>query len=991
MDTLSFMRLVWPQSGLYLLAVPRQFEKDGKSITYFKHFAYTSMDQAAAAALAMATDREAPSDVFYAMATVKEDFTALSKTQRDDQGVKVRGRHNRTGNDNTAFVKAFWFDLDVKADPNAYATQEEAALALRGFCTAMSMPKPLVVSSGGGLHAYWPLTDEIDAATWIESAAILKALAASWGLKADPSRTSDVASVLRPVGTYNWKTGTARPVSVLMAGQPVQTRWMLDKISELQQRTNVQVPKQYIEPVHSLGEVPAFMQGAQVNNDEAAGGAGYIQPKASDVVKKCQQLMWQMSNPTQVVEPQWYAMIGCLRHADKGLKAIHLMSSGHPGYDQHTTNAKIMQHEGSGAGPTLCSTFEMHNPGKCDGCPFKGKIKTPLQTVRQLEEVAPPSVDIETVEGTVNVTLPPPPPPFKRVVAPGCEAGRIAIRRDDKDGAEYDEVIYDNDIYPTKLTWDEREGTFSVMVRSWLPKEGWSEFSIPTNEFYDRRLLSRRLGARGVMVDLGKVDEVVQYMVAYIRELQNHAQANVTYAQLGWRDDKNLFVLPDRVVTAQGVQRIETSPNVSNALNWVDQRGSLEEWKKIVAIYERPGLEGLQFGFGVGFAAPIFKFTNFSGAIVSIVGKRGTGKSTAALCANSVWGHQKLGWMSMEHDTWRAFYGKIGTMNNLPVTYDEITNLDPEKLSDLAYAITQGQGRQRLQANGQAQENYGNWQTMMLTTSNASLHSRLAMAKADSSAEASRIFEYNVPQSKISLEEAHPHFDRLNDHFGVAAEPYVQALVTRREEVRARVKHWMTAVAKASETGSSERFWVGVPAAILAGFEISNSIGLTKVDIDRLFKFSVSQINAMRGVVVETVRTAESMVSDYLNSNMKSMLSLSSEPSGKTMATVTIAPSSDRLRIRLERHTGNLYLDRAGFRKFCSEQNMDPRQVESDLRTSGVLLRTDAKPVLGRGTVFATTQTWCWLLNFNHPALAGAALEVVQKHESVDGEQENVG
>jgi hypothetical protein len=198
----------------------------------------------------------------------------------------------------------------------------------------------------------------------------------------------------------------------------------------------------------------------------------------------------------------------------------------------------------------------------------------------------------------------------------------------------------------------------------------------------------------------------------------------------------------------------------------------------------------------------------------------------------------------------------------------------------------------------------------------------------------------------------------------------------------------MTAVATASETGSSERFWVGVPAAILAGFELANSIGLTNVNIDRMFKFAVAQINNMRGVVVETVRTAESMVSDYLNSNMKSMLAVSSEQQGKTNALITIEPSSDRLRIRLERHTGNLFLDRADFRRFCSTQNMDPRQVESDLKASGVLLRTDAKPVLGRGTRYATTQTWCWLLDFNNAALAGAALEVVSKgEESVDKEQ----
>jgi hypothetical protein len=144
-------------------------------------------------------------------------------------------------------------------------------------------------------------------------------------------------------------------------------------------------------------------------------------------------------------------------------------------------------------------------------------------------------------------------------------------------------------------------------------------------------------------------------------------------------------------------------------------------------------------------------------------------------------------------------------------------------------------------------------------------------------------------------------------------------------------------------------------------------------------------------VVVETVRTAESMVSDYLNRNMKSMLSVSSEPNGKTAALITIAPSSDRLCVRLERHTGKLYLDRADFRRFCSQQNIDPRQVEADLKACGALLRTDAKPVLGKGTIYATTQTWCWLLDFNNAALAGTALEVVSKAEQGETDQERVG
>lgn len=984
MDTLNFLRRLWPETGLYLLAVPSSFQSNGKDVQYYRHLPYTSIDEAAIAAQAMAYDRDAPTNVFFALATVVNDYTKMNKAQRDEQGVKVRGMGN------TSQVMAFWLDIDVKADINCYATQAEAIKALGGFCKALGLPKPMVVSSGGGVHAYWPLSDPVDAPTWVDHAAILKALTDSWGLRADPSRTADVASILRPVGTANWKTGEPRPVKVLMDCDVINTQFMLTKLQTLQAETKVKVPQRYEPPVSLLGAAPAYMQGSADVNVVAAAGAGLAQPKASDVVKRCQQLLWQMQHPTQVTEPQWYGMIGCLRHADGGVKAIHKMSQLHPSYDQYGTNAKIAQHESTGSGPTLCTSFENHRPGGCEGCPLRGKIKTPLQSIRELEAMPAPTVEVETVDGPQAVTLPPPPPPFKRVVAPGCDAGRIAIRMDDEDGAAFDEVIYENDIYPTKLTFDEREQSFAVTVRSWIPIEGWSEFNIPTGEFYDRRLLSKRLGARGVMVDVGQVDKVVQYMVAYIRELQRHAASNVVYAQLGWRDDKNLFVLPDRVITPQGVQKIEPSQNIVNSLSWLEPKGSLESWKKIVAVYEREGCEGLQFGFGVGFAAPLFKFTNFSGAIVSIVGKRGTGKSSAALCANSIWGHKKMGWMSLEHDTMRAFYGKIGALNNLPVTYDEITNLDPEKLSDLTYSVTLGQGRQRLQSNGQAQENYGNWATMMLTTSNASLHSRLAMAKADSSAEASRIFEYHVPAGTIPKAEADNLFDGLNDHFGLAAEPYVQALVTQREQVRERIKHWIREVDRLAGTGSSERFWSAVPAAVLAAFEVTNQIGLTNVDIKRILKFAVLQIATMRGEVVETVRTAESMISDYLNSNLKSMLALNSDAVGKTSAQVTIEPSSEKLRIRLERHNGKLYLDRADFRHFCSTQNIDPRQVETDLRASKCLIRTDAKPVLGKGTIYSTTQTWCWLLDFNSPVLSGVAMEIVQAAEEQHPQEEAV-
>jgi hypothetical protein len=77
-----------------------------------------------------------------------------------------------------------------------------------------------VVVSGNGLHVYWPLSEAIDPETWLETAKRLKRMCEVAGLYADPSRTADVASILRPVGTMNRKDASMPlPVVELFPGE----------------------------------------------------------------------------------------------------------------------------------------------------------------------------------------------------------------------------------------------------------------------------------------------------------------------------------------------------------------------------------------------------------------------------------------------------------------------------------------------------------------------------------------------------------------------------------------------------------------------------------------------------------------------------------------------------------------------------------------------------------------------------------------------------
>jgi hypothetical protein len=121
--------------------------------------------------------------------------------------------------DNAKSMKALWLDIDCGAEKAktgaGYRTKVDAALALRTFCKALGLPKPMIVDSGGGLHVYWPLKTAKSADHWKATADKLKRATKALGFRADHSRTADAASVLRPVGTHNRKYDPPRRVALL--------------------------------------------------------------------------------------------------------------------------------------------------------------------------------------------------------------------------------------------------------------------------------------------------------------------------------------------------------------------------------------------------------------------------------------------------------------------------------------------------------------------------------------------------------------------------------------------------------------------------------------------------------------------------------------------------------------------------------------------------------------------------------------------------------
>ena len=220
MKTEDFLRRVLGEDGHYCLFSFRT--KDDRRIQKF----YTSVGDMADAARDL--DNKGY-DAYFALGTFKEPNSR-----------KVANVHH---------LKSFFLDLDCGATKD-YPDQDTALVALQGFCKTLSLPKPKLVNSGRGVHAYWFLSESIELDDWLPVAERLKKLCAEHGLLADPSVTADAARVLRVPTTHNYKTDPPSAVEFLADDYPDNVDF--DKFSTLLGGGLIPVPKIMALPVATL-------------------------------------------------------------------------------------------------------------------------------------------------------------------------------------------------------------------------------------------------------------------------------------------------------------------------------------------------------------------------------------------------------------------------------------------------------------------------------------------------------------------------------------------------------------------------------------------------------------------------------------------------------------------------------------------------------------------------------------------------------------------
>jgi uncharacterized protein (DUF927 family) len=842
--------------------------------------------------------------------------------------------------ENAKYFKAFWMDIDCGPDKGTpdpvtgkiegYLDQATGLKELKRFCETLGLPRPTLVDSGRGLHVYWVLDEVISREQWEPVSNRLKDLCAIHNLIAD-NNCFEPARVLRIPGTLNFKDSPPSEVSTMVLGRTTN-------LAEMREILNVvDAPKKMFTPRPSKerSALTLSLMGNRVSKFKkimlkSANGEG------------CQQLVHCYQNQESISYDLWRSALSIAAFCEEGATAAHKMSEKYPGYDPEEVEIKVHDLQKNG-GPHFCDTFEKNNPGGCDGCQFKGKITTPILLGK---EIATSEVDEEgnyvveddlgeEEEETTQRYIPAFPYPFFRGAKGGIYLKSAADGEDDK-------LVYEHDLYVVKTLKDPAaDNAMSALIRVHLPKDGMDEFSVPLEQIVGKESpLKKLLARRGVVGFAGQMENLTYFVQASVKELQYAKRAEIMRAQFGWADTDSKFIVGDREITAEGIYYSPPSMHTKGIAQWMNPVGTLEKWQEVFNLYNRPGLEPNAFAAFTAFGSPLLKFMGLNGAIINVIfRKSGSGKSTTLYMCNSVWGHpEKL--VSIPRDTINARMQRLGVMNNLPFTMDEITNMSAEDFSDLSYAMSQGRGKDRQKAqSNELRTNLTSWQNLSLASSNASFEEKLSSLKNTPDGELMRFIEYEIGYSDaIGVEEGKQMFDhQLRENYGHAGDIYAQWLVANRDEAIRIVLSVQAKIDKELRLTQRERFWSAQVACNLAGALIAQDIGLIDYDMPRVYKWVCQLIRELRETSVAPPDTASNVIGDYINRHIRNALIVNGEADSRTK--LTAAPVQEpygALLIRYEPDTKQMFIVSKHFKDDCVKSQINFRDLLKQLTKKGI-------------------------------------------------------
>ena len=860
--------------------------------------------------------------------------------------------------ENAQSLRNFFFDVDcgeekfAQTPDKAYPDQKSGCAAIKEFAVAMQLPLPSVVNSGNGLYAHWTLDEDVPADKWKSLAGVLKRVATASGFRQDPSRTSDVASVLRPVGTTNRK-GVPRPVRLIHLADPLPLNTFISALDAASKTYKIEAA-----PL----QLPTTFKGL---NDEFTAGVEGPPSSLHIVAAKCMQVRHVRDSLGDVAEPTWYNFLGMARFTEEGKdrQILHDWSAGHPDYSPAATDAKINQLESFGGGPTTCSKFAQDDPSGCIGCPHVNSIKSPIVLGR------PDPVSIATPEEEEIV-----PKHYKR----------------GEDGLFYDDEgkwhrFHPYDVAIQSLAFDQSLGYETVVIKHKMPMGGYEQFSMRSSLIHDPKAILMTLADNHIQTSGG---DSRKHMVCYIdnamAEMRAKRKLNSLHSQMGWKDDgeNKMFILGEQIFRKdEAPEKAGFARNVPEAGRAFKPEGDLEAWKSTTSCLGMPGMEAFAFSFLAGaFGAPLIKFAGYAGAMVALIGDSGIGKTLLGEWIMSVYGDsQKL--ILLKDDTKNFLVQRLGLYGSLPIYIDEISNIEGQELSDLVYKITQGRDKGRLSRSGSERAILNTWNTVAVASSNHSLTDKLAALKSNASAEMNRVLEINVsPVDGFGREQATEVYRTFRSNYGVAGPEFIEYITRHQDQHRDKIDAIVRSLDLSTNAKPEERFWSAVAGSAIYGGLIAAKLGLIDFQVAPLLAWVKKHIIGARVVKEDNVVNYTDLLGQFLDAmSTGGMVTQGNGP--KEIVDVVRHPKAP-LVYRINEDTLRLFISRSALKTYLEKTYGSYSKLRQELEKCGALVDTNKRKVLGGGTIYGGAQQPVWEVDLTCVQLGRKNMAIVKKIEA---------
>jgi len=884
---------------------------------------------------------------------IQKFYDTIEDAERAGQEFSARGLHayfalgtyNEASNRkaiNVREMKSLFLDLDC-GPLKEYPSQKAAVDALRAFCNKLSLPKPMMVNSGNGVHVYWPLTEAVSAGQWVIEAQRLKQACVDNGLLADPVVTANLAQILRIPGTYNYKSDPPLPVEFFGVSMPEPV--VLDEFTS---KLGV-----LAKPVLNIDLGNDALYDAYVDNSENV---------FKTIMKKtvegrgCEQLKYIAMNQSEVSEPLWRAGLSIAKFCSDGDIAATKISSKHPNYNEAAMRKKMDEIKG----PYTCARFDELNEGTCRDCPLWGEIKSPIvlgKRIRQSEgEVTVTAPILKAgVKKSEDFAIPEFPSPYFRGAA-----GGVWTRSSNADGDVEEDLIYHHDIYITRRLHDIELGE-TLVFRLHLPRDGVRQFNVPLTSITSREEFRKCMAKEGVTAFGKGMDKLMAYTTKWVDELQRTTVADEAHRQFGWADDNmDAFVLGDKLVTATGVDFNPPSTATASLIGAFEAKGTREKNLELLEFYNKPHYELHQYVVGVGFGSPLMAVTGLNSMSIHLYGGSGVGKTTAQMAALGIWGSpDEL--MNKPEDTHNARMLRGEVMHNIPLVSDEMTNVNGAQMSDYVYQVSGGRQKNRMSGNGNVERARGKpWHLLALSSGNTSAWEILGRHKASPKAEMLRMFEVRVKKMISTTGDNTATANLIHDfnsNYGHLGQEYIQWVINNKDEVRQIVESVRVRLDKAAGLGPENRFWSNGNAVIISGLMIAKKLGLVNYDVGAVYKWVVGELISRNSYVNDVGASVTQTLNNYLSENYNNMLKIEStedlrgkNENGLDQLVPIGASPRGHLVARYEPDTKMLFLRIKPFKEWCVDQQINYQSVVDELKSK--LGAKRVKKRLTKGTDF---------------------------------------